>query len=335
MKCNFCEWRCELNGSKYGVCRMYSAVEGEVKERFPDKWYTYGIMQMEALPFYHAYPGSRSLAVGTTGCNFDCRYCINGHVVKEDPLAVLPAMYDFAPEELLRQAEKLGCHNIVFNTNEPTMALPTLLKVSQAARRRDIPMGCLTNAYTTVEATEQMAGIFSFVNVSLKGLSPDFCRQYVGIPDAGPVLRNIRRLAETSHVEITTPVIQDVNDCEIEEIAEVIAGIDREMPWHVFRLQPEHKMKGTAYPSVDGIQARLEKVNKILPYIYFHNFIGSDWVNTLCPRCGAKVIERLSLGCGGDILAAYHGAGNCCQECGRKIKLCGERTYWNSREAMA
>ncbi len=332
MKCNYCERRCELNNNNYGVCRMYYQDGDVVKERFPNKWYTYGPLQIEALPFYHAYPGSRSMTAGTTGCNFDCKYCINAHVVKEDPAAIQPSMYDFTPGELVRMAEKLGCHNIVFNFNEPTVSLPTLMEVSQIAQKAQIPMGCLTNAYTTEEATEQLASVFSFINISLKGLADDFCRQYIGIPDIQPVLRNIKRLAATNHVEVSTPIIQGANDHEIEEIAAFIASIDREIPWHIFRLQPEYKMKEAVYPNVDAINAALQNSRKILPYIYFHNFIGSDWVNTLCPQCGAEVIERLSLGCSGDILDSFHCQDNRCQVCGYKIKICGERVYWNSKE---
>ncbi|HWR41109.1 MAG TPA: radical SAM protein [Patescibacteria group bacterium] len=334
MKCNYCEWHCELTETTPGVCKMYHLSEGQVAERFPDRWYTYGLTQIEALPFYHAYPGSRSLAVGTTGCNFDCRYCINAYVVKGDPRDILPEMYELTATELMGIVKKLGCHNIVFNTNEPTMSLPTLTKVYQLAQREGIPMGCLTNAYTTEAATEQLAEIFSFINISLKGLSPDFYREYVGIADGAAVLRNIRRLARTNHLEITTPVIEDVNDDEMEEMAEFIAGVNRNIPWHVFRLQPERQMKDSAYPSVEKINGALGKIRKMLPYVYFHNFIGSDWVNTLCPRCGTSVIERLSLGCGGDILDACHCETNLCPACGQEIYLCGQRTEWNSREVL-
>lgn len=332
MRCNFCEWRCDLTGGQYGLCRMYRAEGGTVQERFPDKWSTYGTSRIESLPFYHVYPGSRSMTIGTTGCNMDCRYCSNGYIAKEDPAKLQNALYEFTPGELVRMAEKLGCHNIVFNVNEPTVSLLSLTEVSAAAKKAGIPMGCLTNAYMTEEATELMAANFSFLNISLKGLSAPFCRDYLGIPDIEPVLRNIKRLAATNHVEVTTPIIQAVNDHEIDQIASFLADIDREIPWHAFRLLPEYKMKEVVYPSVEAINAALEKNRRVLPYIYFHNFIGSDWVNTSCPQCGAIVIERFSLGCGGDRLDSYHGQGNSCPRCGYGIKMCGHRVCRKAEE---
>lgn len=332
MRCIYCERRCELSGQQYGFCRMYRAEEGAVKERFPYKWCTYGTSRIESLPFYHVYPGSRSMTIGTTGCNMDCRYCANAYVAKGDPAKLQDGLYEFTPAEIVRMAEKLGCHNIVFNVNEPTVSLPSLWEVSQVAQKAGIPMGCLTNAYMTEEATELMAAIFSFINISLKGLAADFCRDYLGISEINPVLRNIKRLAATNHVEVTTPVIQFVNDQEIDQIASFLAGIDREIPWHVFRLLPEYKMKEDIYPSVEAINTALEKNRRVLSYIYFHNFIGSDWVNTLCPQCGAILIERFSLGCGGDKMGNFHCRNNTCPQCGYPIKMCGQRVDWHARE---
>ncbi|MBP2649412.1 MAG: molybdenum cofactor biosynthesis protein [Firmicutes bacterium] len=332
MKCNYCEWRCELENGKYGVCRMYYEADGAIQERFPNKWCTYSIMRIESVPFYHAYPGSRSMAIGTAGCNMECRYCVNSFIAREDPAKVQEKMFEFAPEELVKMAVKRGCHNIVFNVNEPAVSLPSLLEVSRVAKRAGLPMGCLTNAYTTEYGTELLAKIFSFVNISLKGLSSEFCREYLGVTESRPILQNIEQLAKSVHVEITTPVIQGGNDGEIDEMAKFLAGVDKNIPWHVFRLLPEYKMKEVEYPNIEHINASLDESRRLLPYVYFHNFVGSDWVNTSCPKCGAIVIKRFSLGCGGDKLESYNCQGNACPDCGYIIHIHGKRMAWNSKE---
>ncbi|MBP2646095.1 MAG: molybdenum cofactor biosynthesis protein [Firmicutes bacterium] len=331
MKCNYCEWHCELENETYGVCRMYKEDGGVIKERFPNKWCTYSISRAESLPFYHAYPGSRCMTIGTAGCNMDCRYCSNAFAAKEDPLKLQSTMYEFSPEELVKMAIKRGCHTIVFNVNEPTVSLPSLLSVSRAAKKAGVPMGCLTNAYTTEEATELLADIFSFINISLKGLDSNFCREYLGIPGSKPVIRNIERLARKVHIEVTTPVIQSVNDKELDKIADFLVSVNKNIPWHVFRLLPEHKMKDAIYPNIEAINASLEKSRRILPYIYFHNFVGSDWVNTMCPQCSSVVIERFSLGCGGDKLSNFYCRDNTCSVCGCIIPIHGEHVAWNSK----
>jgi pyruvate-formate lyase-activating enzyme len=286
------------------------------------------------MPFYHVSPGSQCLAIGTTGCNFRCRYCSNAFIAKEDPEIQQDRMYRLSPRELVGMARKLNCRSIVFNVNEPTVSLPTLLETAQEAKAAAVPMGCLTNGYATVEATELLASIFSFFNVSLKGISARFHRAYIGVGSSGPVLRTIRRLARDRHVEVTTPIVQGANDSEIEAMADFLAGVDPEMPWHVFRLLPEDEMKGAEYPNIQAIDAALQSARERLPYLYFHNFVGSEWVNTLCPDCGRIVIERFSLGCGGDKLKRLFCKESRCPDCGRKIKLLGETDFPGHREGV-
>jgi pyruvate-formate lyase-activating enzyme len=227
------------------------------------------------------------------------------------------------PEDLVRMARKLNCHNIVFNVNEPTVSLPSLLELKTHAQKAGLPLGCLTNAYGTEESTELLASIFDFINIGLKGFTSEFHREYIGIKSIDPILRNIRKLADIRHLEVTTPVIQGVNDRELESIADFLAGIDAEMPWHVFRLLPEYEMKDADYPNIEKVSQALQGCREKLAYIYFHNFVGSDWVNTCCPRCGSEVIERFSLGCGGDKLDDFHCRDNQCPKCGYGIKICG------------
>jgi pyruvate formate lyase activating enzyme len=301
---------------------MYYEDQGEIKERFPGRW-SYSVSRVEALPFYHAYPGSRSLTIGTSSCNFDCRYCSNAYIARRDPATVDENTYSMSAEELVRMARKLNCHNIVFTINEPTVSLPTLLELSAQAKKASLPLGCLTNAYGTEESTELLASVFDFINIGLKGFTSDFYREYIGIKSVDPVLRNLRRLAAIRHVEVTTPVIQGVNDRELDSIADFLAGIDSEIPWHVFRLLPEYEMKDADYPNIEKVSRALQECRRKLAYIYFHNFVGSEWVNTICPGCGTEVIERFSLGCGGDKLSDFHCRGNQCPDCGYVIKIFG------------
>jgi len=321
MRCDYCEWHCDLGPERFGVCRAYHEAGGRIRERFPHAWSSCGVAQIEAVPFYHVAPGSRVLVIGTAGCNFTCRYCSNAFIAKEDPLLAQPSMTVLEPRELIAAARKLGCTSLVFNVNEPTMALQSLAEVSLLARAAGLPMGCLTNAYTSESGTALLAAIFSFFSISLKGLGAGFHRELIGIPDVAPVLRNIRSLARSSHVEVITPVIQGVNDGDLDAIAGFLAEVDREIPWHVFRLLPESEMKDAGYPNIERINRSLESARGLLPYLYFHNFVGSDWVDTHCPECAAKVVERFSLGCGGDQLRRLNGPRGPCPRCGHRIRL--------------
>ena len=334
MKCNFCERQCDLTSGR-SFCGMYMEKDGEVLEKYPNKWCTYSPSRIESVPFYHAYPGSRSMIIGTAGCNFRCKYCANGFIACQDPANVQDMLYTFEPEKLVQMAQKLGCHNIVFNVNEPAVSLLSLQQVGHSAQKAGLPMGCLTNGYTTKESTLMLADIFSFVHVGLKGFSDGFYKAYVGINSIEPVLRNIKTLSERCHVEIASPVIEDVNDHELFDIARFISDINPNIPWHVFRLLPEHDMKESVYPNIDRMNKALETSRKLLPYIYFHNFVGSDWVNTLCPGCGETVIKRFSLGCSGDRLDDFCAPNNSCSRCGTEIAMLGTKVTWNAKQRLS
>lgn len=331
MKCNYCEHRCDLTHGK-SFCGMYMEENGKIREKYPDRWCTYSASRIESVPFYHAYPGSRSMIIGSAGCNFRCKYCSNGFIACQDPANVQDVMYEFAPERLIKTAQKMGCHNIVFNVNEPAVSLPSLIRLKKEADQVGIPMGCLTNGYTTEESTQILADVFSFVHIGLKGFSDAFYRQYVGVGSVEPILRNIKALSKRCHVEIASPVIEDVNDHELFGIAEFINRIDANIPWHVFRLLPEHDMKESIYPNIERMNKALETSRKLLPYIYFHNFVGSDWVNTLCPDCGAVAIKRFSLGCSGDRLDEFLAPGNKCPQCGTQIHMHGTKVAWDAAQ---
>jgi pyruvate-formate lyase-activating enzyme len=314
---------------------MYAEEGGEIRERFPHRWSSCIPSRIESIPFYHVRPGSRVLVIGTMGCNFSCRYCSNAFIAKEDPAIVRERMLDLTPFEVVRKAKQMDCGSIVFNVNEPAMSFPSLLELAAEARRENIELGCLTNGYTTEESTELLLSIFSFFNIGLKGLSPAFNREYIGIPGVEPVLRNIRRLAAAAHVEVATPIIESVNDGELDDMARFLADVDPQIPWHVFRLLPEDEMKETRYPSIEKIATALDAVRAKLPYVYFHNFVGSEWVNTLCPDCGVLAIERFSLGCGGDRLKAFNCVEKKCPACGRDIRLAGDAApAWKTGEVQ-
>lgn len=121
----------------------------------------------------------------------------------------------------------------------------------EAKKRKGLVVGCSSNGYFTQEAADMMLEYFDF-NISLKSLSDDYYRKHAGLKSAAFVKRNIRYLAASrTHLEVTTTVVQTVNDHEITAIADYLAGIDPQMPWHIFRLLPEYKMKDRTYDIKD------------------------------------------------------------------------------------
>jgi len=110
-----------------------------------------------------------------------------------------------------------------------------------------------------------------------------------------PVLNSIRVMHKLGiWVEITTLVVPGENDSEEElrDIAEFIASIDRNIPWHVSRFHPDYKLThGHPTPEATLEKAQAIGVKAGLKFIYVGNVYG--WGNdTYCPACKKLLIKR-------------------------------------------
>jgi pyruvate formate lyase activating enzyme len=318
MKCNYCEWRCEMPVS---ICRMYKEKDGKFTEIYPHQWTTYYLTSTESIPLFHGWPNNQFLQIGAFNCNAGCAYCINARVAIEPEKKTF--RYHLTPEQVVKSALKANCSGIHFGVNEVTVNLPSALAVAREAKKHGLVVGCSSNGYFTTEAAAMMLEYFDFFNLSLKSLSDDFYREHLLLESAAPVRRNIEYLASRTHLEITTPVVQTVNDHEIPAIAAYLAAIDPQMPWHIFRLLPEYKMEDRLLPDIQAISDRVRECRNILHNTYFSNYIGSQLINTACPCCGKLLIERISAQSCGAILSGYNMKENICPDCRTEIKMIG------------
>lgn len=318
MRCNFCEWRCRMPDS---LCHMYEEKSGRITEIYPNQWTTYKLTSTESIPLFHGWPNHQFLQLGAFNCNANCAYCINARVAIEPKKEIF--RFQFDPERVIEIALKTGCSGIHFGVNEVTVNLPSALAVAREANKRGLVAGCSSNGYFTEEAADMMLEYFDFFNISLKSLSDDYYQEHVGLKSVEPVMRNVEYLASRTHLEVTTTVVQTVNDHEIPAIAEVLAGIDQQMPWHIFRLLPEHRMKTRKPTDIRNVLDSIEQCRNILPNVYFGNYVGSQLINTLCPSCATVLIERICVYSCGVILSDYNMEGDVCPNCGTPIKMVG------------
>jgi pyruvate-formate lyase-activating enzyme len=297
---------------------MYEEIDGKILEKYPNEWTRCDTVDVEQIPLFHIYPNSRFLQLGGFNCNASCAYCINSSMAI-NPQEVFTNK--LTPVQIADRATTLGCIGIHFGINEVTVNLPSALALAREAKTRGLAVGCSSNGYFTPEAAEMMAGAFDFFNISLKSISDQFYQEYTGLRSAAVVMRNIEYLAARAHLEVTTPIVQDQNEDEIPAIVEYLSGIDPEIAWHVFRLIPRHQMSTATPPNVEKLAKMIESTRRKLPFIYFGNFIGSTWVDTICPQCGEILIERLCVSaCGAKFIKQYLQSPNCPQ-CGRAIPV--------------
>jgi pyruvate-formate lyase-activating enzyme len=160
-----------------------------------------------------------------------------------------------------------------------------------------------------------------FINVSLKSSRDIFYLRYLGLPSVAPIFRNIRIFAESTHVELLTPLANEVGIETLHEIAAFIAGVNPRIPWHLARLFAAYKREKPEAYDFNAIIAFMKEIREELPFVYFGSFPGSEWVDTICPDCKEIVIRRISIGACRMQFASALMDGDCCSACGARIPL--------------
>ncbi|MDD5499204.1 MAG: radical SAM protein, partial [Dehalococcoidales bacterium] len=323
MNCNICELRCNLHEGYYGRCGMYQEVDGVVAPRYQNQLSSISVGRVEDVPLLHYYPGALTLLIGTVSCNFDCYYCENSRIARQSGDKIF--RYSLTPDEVIKKAIQLNCEAVAFTVNEPAASFPYFLDIAQAARKNGLKAGCATNGYFTQEAIALLADSIDFANVSIKSWRDDFYQKSCGVPSVKPVLRNIEALYKKGvHIEITTPVTPGIDTAEIIKIARFLSGIDRKIPWHLFWLLAEYKAEIGHHVPVDKLVEMRNAALEHLDHVFIGNLIGSEWLDTECPLCGQKLVERINtFGCGSQ-LADHHINGGKCPNCAADSDVVGE-----------
>ncbi|GAB4350409.1 MAG: AmmeMemoRadiSam system radical SAM enzyme [Candidatus Abyssubacteria bacterium] len=294
-ECFLCGHRCRINNGKRGFCGvrenrdgvLYSLVYGRVIAEHLDP--------IEKKPLYHFLPGTTSYSIATPGCNFHCGFCQNWQISQaRDNLDKFTRTY-IAPEDIVERAVRTKCASISFTYTEPTIFMEYALDAARLGKQRGLKNVFVTNGYQTPEALEAMRGFIHAANVDLKSFSDDFYRT-VCHGKLQTVLDSIRRMHEYGmHVEVTTLVIPAQNDSEDElrQIASFIAGVSKDIPWHISRFHPDYQAMDSIPTPISTIERAAEIGDREgLRFVFVGNVADTDRLNTRCPDCGKTIIQR-------------------------------------------
>ncbi len=297
VRCGLCHHRCLIAPGERGDCCVRENRDGTLVTLTYGRLVAANIDPIEKKPLFHVHPGSTSLSVATAGCNFRCSFCQNhsiAHWPRKRPGAELPGDPS-DPVEVAEAATRQGCRSISYTYTEPTVFWEWVRDAAAAAHERGVANCLVTNGYMTHEALDLMGDTIDAANVDLKGLNRERQLEATGARP-GPVQRTIRSMRERGiWVEVTTLIVPRLNDGEDElrAIAEFLAEVDPDVPWHVSRFHPDNEMqdRGPTPPSI--LQSACAWGREAgLRYVYAGNLWGDDSESTRCPGCGEIVIER-------------------------------------------
>ncbi len=296
IRCFACGHRCFIPEGLEGVCKVRYNKAGEL--RVP--WgYVGGIHvdPIEKKPFFHVLPGSLALSFGMLGCDLHCAYCQNwvtSQSLRDSNAQSHP--YDMRATNLVAKAMQSNARIIASTYNEPLITAEWAVEIFSEAKKRNLLCAFVSNGNATPEVLQFIRPYVDLYKVDLKSFQDKHYREL------GGVLANVLSSIETIHrmgfyLEIVTLLIPDFNDSpeEIKELTSFIAGVSRDIPWHVTAFHPDYKMQGPrATTPEDLLRAAEQGKNAGLRYVYAGNLPGKvgEWENTRCSQCEKTLIER-------------------------------------------
>ena len=317
VKCTLCNHFCIISENKFGVCGVRKNIGGELFSLVYGKLIALHIDPIEKKPLFHFLPSSKSLSIATVGCNFRCDFCQNYEISQYPHLFKKIDGEEVSPEEVVSLAISRGCKSISYTYTEPTIFFDFAYDTAKLAKEQGLFNVFVSNGYMSDLAIDKMVGVIDGVNVDLKSFREDFYRKYCKA-SLEPVKENIRKLFERGiWVEVTTLLIPGLNDIreEVEEIANFISKISKDIPWHISAFHPAYKMLDIPPTGVDVLDMAYEiGREKGLRYVYCGNVPGHN-ESTFCPSCGKVLIGRF-----GFSVVEYNLTGNRCKYCGYEIK---------------
>jgi pyruvate formate lyase activating enzyme len=250
---------------------------------------------VEKKPLHHFYPGSAVLSFGTAGCNLGCRFCQNWDVSKArewDRLAD-----EASPETIAEAAARLSCRSVAFTYNDPVIFAEYAMDVADACHARGVRTIAVTAGYVHAAPRRELFARMDAANVDLKAFTEDFYHRTC-FAHLAPVLETLEELAaeQRTWLEVTTLLIPGHNDSEAEvaRLSEwMVERLGPDVPLHFSAFHPDYKMLDVPpTPPATLRRARRQAMAAGLRYVYVGNVHDREGDATLCPGCGAKVIER-------------------------------------------
>jgi len=316
IKCQICPNECILKPGDTSVCRNRVNFRGKLYSIAYGNPCAMHVDPIEKKPFYHFFPGSRSLSIATAGCNFACLNCQNWTISQASPKKT--RNYDLMPALVAEQSIKNSCKSIAYTYSEPITFYEYMYDSSVIARQKGLKNVLVSNGYINEKPLRHLCKVVDGATIDLKSFDDN---TYVRLNAGGlqPVLNALKIfLQEEVWLEISNLVIPGWTD-STEMIRKMCGWLYENgfanTPLHFLRFQPMYKLNHLPPTPVPILQQSAEIAKEEgIRYVYIGNVPGTDATNTRCPKCRKVVVERT-----GHTVTGNHIKNGTCGFCGEKI----------------
>lgn len=234
--CMLCPHRCVITLGNRGRCGVRENNGGELLSLNYGELTAINIDPIEKKPLFHFMPGSKTLSVGSFGCNFKCPYCQN-HIIAFEK----PTTKEISPEVLVNQAKELTIPSISYTYNEPTIYYEYIYHTALLAQKNGLKNILVTNGYIENIPLKELLKFIDAVNIDLKAFNNDTYEK-ICHGSLDPVLRTINKSYQECHMEITVLLVPGMHgELELKKMFQWIAAISDRIPVHLSRYFPKYR----------------------------------------------------------------------------------------------
>lgn len=293
--CLLCAHYCKLKEGQRGICGVNQNKNGKITNLVYARPIALHVDPVEKKPLYHFLPGSKTLSLGTIGCNFHCSFCQNWSISQE---RVISSGQRLEPWQIIRLAKENACASISFTYNEPTIFYPYAKDIAILAHEEGIQTTFVSNGFMSHEVREDMLGTIDALNIDLKSFSFSYYKKRLK-GKLETVLDNLKYFKEKGiWLEITTLIVPNQNDSqeELTSMASFIKNqLGEETPWHISAFHPDYKEKDLPpTPHSSLMLAKRIGEDKGLKHIYLGNTREEN--PTQCVTCKEILLQRDGFG---------------------------------------
>lgn len=293
VQCKLCPHNCIIAKGKTGLCKVRKNIDDKLFSMVYAKAVAVNVDPIEKKPLYHFMPGSKSLSVGTVGCNLFCIHCQNWDIARGNPEKV-PAI-DLSPKQIINLAKEKGAESISYTYNEPTVFFEYAIDCAKLAKKEGIKNIIVTNGFINHKPANEFIKYMDAANIDLKSFNDDFYKK-ICKGNLSAVLETLKLFYKNNKkiwIEITNLIIDEKNDTfkELDAMVRWISeNLSRSIPIHFSRSFPMYKMQDIS-PTPENTLIRARNIAmKHLDYVYIGNTELES--NTVCPKCKKILIYR-------------------------------------------
>jgi pyruvate formate lyase activating enzyme len=345
VRCELCPLGCRLVESRDGPCGSRGNRGGRMVPLEYGRLVSAAMDPIEKKPLYHFHPGAPILSIAALGCNLHCQFCQNwtisqrhdgrpggagagrrsgrggegggerggGHETRDRRAKT----GDATPAQVVALARDQGSVGIAYTYSEPLVWFEFVRDTAALARAAGLRNVIVTNGFLNEAPLRELLPLIDAANVDLKAMDDAFYRK-VCKARLEPVLRTLRLCRELGvHLEVTNLVIPGWNDRDdqLAALVDFVAGLGRGVPLHFSAYRPAYRFEAPPTPSATLARAAALARGQ-LDFVYVGNVHVPGTSDTLCPGCGATVIERA-----GYRARSRLGPDGACPDCGRSLPV--------------